>query len=654
MKLDAPAPSSPRPTIPTPVMRESAVTITQTPQQSTPVPWEDALSIGILMAKIPISAAEKLLHYWNGFQIREMPKGAIRKTLTAYFDRGDQFITRVLRDAPYLALMFDGGKSQCLGLHELVPIVVAPPYQFVLPVLTGQDGKTYSADNMASDLATTLTAFGIDLTKLKFVITDGASVNHMTNEALQEVRDLIAVTMLIDPQALGELSSDFEQTAQWWNGVQTVLRENFRQMKEIVCRAHLAKTRVDHVTSVEKWRDTEAFAFVRGVAFVFQGSANHARRRRFRAFVANKDATEKRDTVTELQDVTSAAQKLLRRCEAPVPILENSLNKLIDDIRNAAVRRTKETVSHFLEQIAKKPSDIKQHVTLLLQELEEENHAESHHEAMAFVNDTRWHSSVYASYKFVLERFSLIIAFFQTEQSVPESVATLLELASSPEKVSTIKSQLVDYLEVFSPVANYINAIADTEPAPYAISVHERFVKQQCKNEAANDAHPVRQALAAALLHEWESYESKFGAAFDIFEAIMHLSPVLLDDCEQRMTHREFVKATEMPFEEKEWLDYICLAKQETLIEANPLRWWERHKELFPELYPIAFFLLQLPTVVTRCDAVLSVESELFTVQQNRLDRKFAGRLLQWSCNGDFAQRYGGTRGHWGTYGNEK
>ena len=152
----------------------------------------------------------------------------------------------------------------------------------------------------------------------------------------------------------------------------------------------------------------------------------------------------------------------------------------------------------------------------------------------ALINATRWHSSVYVAYKFLLERLYDVIQWLHEEDPVhtlPKSGKDLLELLDTTQKVELVKQQLEAYVDVYGPLAAHMNRISDGSRAfPVAVEIYTM---------ETNLTHQYTRKLDALKIHGDESWRKVLlerivdglaylpdrGDCLDMWKAIRSLDP---------------------------------------------------------------------------------------------------------------------------------
>lgn len=217
-----------------------------------------------------------------------------------------------------------------------------------------------------------------------------------------------------------------------------------------------------------------------------------------------------------------------------------------------------------------------------------------------------------------------------------------MALVQTPAEMIELTNQLQEYIETFSSVARYLNKLADGKVKSWEVTDLEEDVVETLRGMKTSGT-PWRKEVAAALLKEVDEYSPQ-GSSKKIFECARLLCPSLLGETpvNEMLTASEMSAVCHLHFDNTEWQQYLGTAPDDLEPDevSDPQLWWSRREEAYPSLYHTAMFLLRLPAVVTSCDGLMSLEGTLFTKRQRRLEPQLAGRMLQWSANGDYLSMF--------------
>ena len=260
------------------------------------------------------------------------------------------------------------------------------------------------------------------------------------------------------------------------------------------------------------------------------------------------------------------------------------------------------------------------------------------------------HTSVYKAYVFCEHHCLDIIEFFTQEQktkaSIPDSLRKVVEVCSSAANVEEIQPDLKEYLQAMTPLADYLNAISEPRKLSHQIDQLEQQLLDIWDHAVHNyfeeeENLPIAVRLAFSLRKQFTEYNPD-GTQNEIMMQLQYLHPanVALGDPE---LGEKFVKRLNFTTTDSESVGRLIAAEWDLYTSADdmawnltledqqhPLHFWERDdvSKKYPNLAPLAIFLLSMPVVVTGCDGTISMEGHLLRCRQSRLQPAFAGRLV--------------------------
>ena len=267
---------------------------------------------------------------------------------------------------------------------------------------------------------------------------------------------------------------------------------------------------------------------------------------------------------------------------------------------------------------------------------------------LALINATRWHSSVYVAYQFLLERLYDVIEWLHQEKTLPPSGMELKESLDAQDKINEVKRQLEAYVDVYGPMAEHMTCISDGSRAfPVAVEIYARERKLEHHYSRALDAMKDQDGWRTILLERIVAgleYKPDRGDHTEMWKAIRELDPRRVKQGLKTMPHDAFQTATKFNFPEEEWNKFIELAGKPGTDVEDVAGFWESAivTSSLPELAPISLYLIWLPVVVTQCDGVMSVEACVLRANMGNINQKHAASKVQWKCNGDITNLYGG------------
>lgn len=105
------------------------------------------------------------------------------------------------------------------------------------------------------------------------------------------------------------------------------------------------------------------------------------------------------------------------------------------------------------------------------------------------------------------------------------------------------------------------------------------------------------------------------------------------------MTTKRIENATDINVSAEQVSKYLMSLRNTTeslpgMMEgALVARFWEKNKELYPDLAQVARLVLHIPVVVTGCDSVFSAEAKLFNSRRGSLNFNNGMRQLAMKFN---------------------
>jgi len=348
----------------------------------------------------------------------------------------------------------------------------------------------------------------------------------------------------------------------------------------ILCRGHLMVTIMDHATTEVGWQTTAAAQFVKLYCQALGGREHGPKLRRLRdkihdALTAEQEGTETSrrraldllssnfankdddDILSRLSKVVSNLAKTYYEAQVEAIVADDNLSSL-------------EKVAQCRALLEKQPDTSKAQFALL--------------------NDTRWHSSLYLCYRYVLQNLTHIVTWVCQEKNTP-SVQELLALVQSKEQAEEVRRQLSIYIETFELMATYVNDLANGNVKTFEIIDREQVIKrclQKCIDR--RDTPQFQRDLASKLLNEMNTYHPE-GDAESLFRFCRMLSPVRLADLrtDDHLSHHAAEKACYFKIPLVEWNMYmrVILEDADYIVaedEDDPARWWLERKDTFPIL----------------------------------------------------------------------
>ena len=257
---------------------------------------------------------------------------------------------------------------------------------------------------------------------------------------------------------------------------------------------------------------------------------------------------------------------------------------------------------------------------------------------------------------FVISHFSAICEFYAGEDNNNcTSVGGLVLLVKTSDDIQKLIEELDQYIQTFSKVAEYMNWLAESyigkEPACSLYNREEAILEDlKLSMGAKGKANRGKVMLATALHDVWTKYVPPSGNHHpELVRTWKLLFPSNLRFFKQVITGDAFIDVMGMTSRQggisakkiqlkEEWNRYVVeqRATNNTKYEMKqPSMWWRRPEVVsaYPVLAPLAEFWCACLVVVTICDAAQSAEAVQYTSRQNRLDKRYAGRVLAAKLN---------------------
>jgi hypothetical protein len=269
---------------------------------------------------------------------------------------------------------------------------------------------------------------------------------------------------------------------------------------------------------------------------------------------------------------------------------------------------------------------------------------------LATANQTRWHSSLFASFVFVAQYLDEVAAFFcslpvaSRSPSANEMVALLQDAASR----EAIRDELNSYVDSLEAAALFLEEMSDVSAAkPMASKLTSKLFLLKETLRGQPEGSPGRYLYDAIVQ---KSNEPNIKQTLETFWAIQLLEPggtvhYTADYKAWRAAGlssgrnvRLLFGFTEAEFNENTWEIWMERRTSIKLEKGQTAQdFWSNCEQAFIPLKSAALYLLSLPVSVTSCDSVISVLGNAFTSRQNHLSVANAAALIAFKCNGDFS-----------------
>jgi hypothetical protein len=442
--------------------------------------------------------------------------------------------------------------------------------------------------------------------------------------------------------------------------------------KKILCVGHYVKNRV---IEAHKRHEDDAAEVVRLLSSaLYDSTGPGTRRHRLRQFLRERQVVTTKASGAVLQKTITSIHCILQQQERSqragahlVYGFDALVAQCIKDLRphaEDALGRAPDSLDVFAQGDVNDAIDFLREALPML-----ESRAlavqKTPYATLATINQTRWHTSVYAAYEFLARHLGDVRDFLMANQGAnpPQSVVQFLEKVNTPEKLAAVQKQLDSYITSLAPVAQFLTTVSDVSAttciAPLIAGSIVGLAAQLRKNPKHTIGYTVGELLHKRLFVPADERErlpphsddEDMRKTFDMFFHVslfspghpVHVHPRYLEMEEDHLLTARAVAAVlnmqESDLPEDEWANWLTYRKGMFMFD-NEVEFWSRPDivGLFPNVSKVGKYVVSLPVAVTSCDSVLSVLGNTFSTRQNRLGTDVAGLLLAFKANGDQTQ----------------
>jgi hypothetical protein len=304
----------------------------------------------------------------------------------------------------------------------------------------------------------------------------------------------------------------------------------------------------------------------------------------------------------------------------------------------------------------------------------------------ATTNQTRWHSSCFASFTFVNDNLNNIHMFYEAEAGrvspscVCPSIKSILATLGDSDKKTQLSVELTAYVSSMKPAADFLKVASEPTQglSMNMFGLLVTCVVGLCGMKLDSPGWRLGAALAPRVLFRYNANldpkaihsdtAGRVRTTLHVFFTIHLLKPGVFfslgmapaESTRAFWEHahangalhvenvRKFLNVSDDELPAAEWEAWV--EKQRTwVIPPSPMDFWLKEASFaFPKLRLIAAYLMAMPAVVTTCDSVISVTDDLFSTKQGALSDIKASAIVALRCNGDVSGTLGrGIRSAW-------
>jgi hypothetical protein len=269
---------------------------------------------------------------------------------------------------------------------------------------------------------------------------------------------------------------------------------------------------------------------------------------------------------------------------------------------------------------------------------------------LATANQTRWHSSLYASFVFVAQYLDEVADYFTALPPTSRSASAneIVELLHDGRARDLIRAELSSYVESLDAAAAFLNEVSEVSVAKPMAAKLTSVLYALKSNLHKQPAESAGRHLYDAIVAKQD--DTNIRQTLETFWVIQFFEPGgTAHYTQDYRAWRQSGQAsgrnvrllfgfTEQEFAETTWDHWLDRRTSIHLEDGQTAQdFWATCTE-FAALRRPALYLLSLPVSVTSCDSVISVLGNAFTSRQNHLSVANAGALIAFKCNGDFAR----------------
>ena len=156
---------------------------------------------------------------------------------------------------------------------------------------------------------------------------------------------------------------------------------------------------------------------------------------------------------------------------------------------------------------------------------------------------------------------------------------------STTEKIQSLQKEFEGYVEVLSPVAKYINDVANGKVPSWAVVDAEEAVLDQLVRCQKANLGDWKRETAACMIEQWRNYKPVVGDNA-VWKVCRYMHPGLKMEGPQ-ITSEEFTKVIQIEVPQEEWDLWEEATKTARLHRdeyRHPSKWYEKYGSKFPAL----------------------------------------------------------------------
>ena len=606
-------------------------------EETVPIISARSLAEACVTAGLNFAQAENVAHVHN----LSIDRREIQLEADQMIRHFDEWLSAYVGLQHFFPVSIDGGTSKGMCNHVLIITIHSEQRSYVLRPWWAEEGSAFNGASVVKAVIRTLSTAGVMLHKVKHWMVDGARYNTVAIEALGHAQRISSVAVAVsksfpDPDDDPTADREYVRETHWIGAVQTALESmELRTASELLCRGHVTMLRINRALTCEFWKNCFAAEVVKlTYQMLFSGENAATRKGRLLRHLEKVDNARKAAVlgVGSIQQFVSIAcsqttftlgtiERFKRLAvSTPVSVIAASLSHTATD---GQVREAFDECASILKKLDDK-----------------------HLAPFALGNATRWHSSVFKSHEFLAANLMSVADWAASEGAPNPSMQRFLLLR---DVHSIARTQLHIYVECFKELAEFLEWLSDgsrTVPLALFLASKTSALLADYQRKAATE-EGLKAELYKSIVKGLE-WSPDRGMCESMWTAISYLHPKQMALSDIPMTAREFSVATNVEVDQVEWDSYRCDETRISLVDENPVAYWETKRHQWPALYLAVKYLIWLPVTVTSCDGVLSVEGTVVTSRRGRLDPERAGAIIQWKCNGNPLEKRPHMRQSWG------